>query len=407
MNIKINKITGNKLIFYLTLFFPMINNFFAYFNHGEGLVILYLFFCGIVLIDYMLMGIISKKTIRLNSFILVCMLLFEGVCAYYIAKEVSFISAYLVFVICILLWHLYGNNMTLTVLEEMIIKRRKLVYFVQITYFLLLILSVYSGNGLDIKTWGVISLKGPYSVNHILAYELLMFFIMDLFIWIKLKTLSSMIMAIISMILILLTGVRGVLIPVIIALFVTFMTQTPQKKVILLIVSVAGGVLLLQYTNIFNVLIEKTVNVARRGSITSGRGSIFMSSLNAYREAGSLLKYIGGIGYSGLMEYNSEHIRQTIHAHNDYLDAIAQYGIVGLGVYMASFIRFVKTIDKKAAIIAAMFIASLAFFNGFYMYQSAVFMSPYILVFVKSIDINKLSIRLKERGSFHEYINYL
>ncbi len=74
---------------------------------------------------------------------------------------------------------------------------------------------------------------------------------------------------------------------------------------------------------------------------SSGRDSLINSILGAWYNSENLFHYLFGLGY------NSSRIASGMGSHNDWVDILASFGIVGLLVYLAIYKEFVVQIFQK------------------------------------------------------------
>ena len=325
----------------------------------------------------------NSKLVHKNVIMVFTGIIFLGVI--HLSLELSTIQNIITFEICLMLWIMYSKDTFSVGMAQWLKNNKRFIIVTEIIYLVILLYSVINGMGINHTGWGVKSLIGPYEINHALAYELFCYLIINVFYWIEQETFLSYVGVGLMSILIAFKAVRSVFIVVALAWFMAYKTKKNTKKLILFLFASIVLVLLLMETNLFFALIEKTKNSAAIGSATGGRGSIFASSVKALVESENIGSWIWGIGIDNLSKFNMRNILQYIHAHNDFIDAVVQYGILGLGMYVVCFKRMIK---KQIG--AAIIIFFLAFFNGVYMYPATVVMAPCILAFSEELKIKKI-----------------
>lgn len=86
--------------------------------------------------------------------------------------------------------------------------------------------------------------------------------------------------------------------------------------------------------------------VSGNQEVGSGRLDIWKSSIENWRE-GDTFELLFGIGDDILREKNLKKIGMAIYSHNQYVDSLAQNGIIGLLLYVTMFISILIVILKR------------------------------------------------------------
>ena len=367
-----------NIISYLILLWPPINIWFAYFLKGENLLTLYIVYSMLII----LFCVIRKSTKKVKIETLFILLMLVLVCSLHLILEISEPTVLLTFTLCVILWIVFSNRDFQEDFKKFLFNKNYFVYFVETIFLVGLLMSALYGDGILEGGWGTTTLKGPYLINHLLAYELLAFLILDLVYWANDGKSIHLVFSGVFAVLIVLTGVRSALLAALLAYLFAFRTKDIKKKFVVLILGVFLFLFLFFETTLFSGLIEKTEFAISLGSASNGRGKIFVSSIKALTDRGFSSDWITGIGQEALFMYNRNNIRQTIHAHNDFINALVQYGIFGLSVFLMALRKLVRR-----EWVAFLLIFILAFFNGFYMYQSIVVMTPIIITFSDTVKV--------------------
>ena len=366
-------------IFNLAVLYPLVNIALSFFVNNEGLMTLY-FCASILIITYMFNRGRSGFSIKQNILIYCILLAIVLVWVWTMDHDMYSITQSIVFALGMLVWIAISKQDLSEICLEWIKKREAYINAVRCVYYSVIFASVIRGDGI-IHHWGTTTLSGPYLASHLLAYELLIWSMMDAIFIVQKKRNVYLFLLVFDSAMMVLTAARSVLIPLVIIMWYVLKTYRSQKRIVITVIAIVLALILLQYTNIFEAFFEKTQRAIDTSTITSGRGMIFKSSFNAFLEASPIQKILG-MGINGLTDYNLHHIWMDIHAHNDYLDALVQYGIVGLGLYIYAFYKLIRNSKSKIAMIM---IVSLAFFNGFYVSSSAMIATVLFLAFDKAI----------------------
>ena len=369
--------------FRLICLYPLVNISVAYFFNKQGLRTTYIVFSLIILI---LLGIKKKlsSTINTNYFAFVIASVVAIVLSYLNNPSSQSILNGLVFLIFLLFLYTYSVEEIIKRFEKYSIRNRRYFIYVEIIYLIVLLISCVYGDGIDMKGWNTTSLKGPYEINHLLAYEILVFSAYSLKKWYICKSKFYFVNSIVLALLVFMTGVRSALLALAILVFYYLIKMNYNRRIIVCVLGLFVIAIVATTTNVFDVVLSKTRISIERGSISSSRPLIFASSLKAYFNTwNSFFDYLFGIGLDRLTLFNSKSIHMAIHAHNDFIDALAIFGLTGFALYMYGVIRLFSRNRKKWLVL---FYFILAFFNGFYQYQFIVIGLPILLI---SFDIHK------------------
>lgn len=140
-------------------------------------------------------------------------------------------------------------------------------------------------------------------------------------------------------------------------------------------------------------------------AFTSNRSVFWAGELKLFNSAGIIEKLIGG-GLTSSYVKNVMVTGQAIWAHNDFLEVLNAHGIIGLLIYVYCFIHAYSFFRKKYSftwIQASVFLICCcfnAFFNGLYVYTTAMLSIPF-LAYAVTIDFS--AIRVKEKANNEEH----
>ena len=90
---------------------------------------------------------------------------------------------------------------------------------------------------------------------------------------------------------------------------------------------------------------------------SSGRDVIYQTMWNMWYEANSVLTIIFGYGFAGTVTFSSMHKM----AHNDWLEILVDYGLVGIVCYLWIFVSFFKVVIKMKSSIYRCVLLSILF----------------------------------------------
>lgn len=237
-------------------------------------------------------------------------------------------------------------------------------------FYFFLILSVFTHGGLQFG-WGVSIplLYGPFEYPHTLSYLLLGIYVLSS-IELRLtdKKLPVYIMAI-CVICSMWTAVRSGLIALFIFIFMDFISIKDKNKkiyIIFFLVVILG--VLVSFTDILtnNPLMQKTSNAAENGSLTNGRENFIQVLLGYFLMFETTNQRIFGIGIPGIRQIMQSVFAMAIHAHNDAINVLVGYGLVGTAVFWSTLVNFCAKAKWGIIVFAVLFV--LLFTNGLFMY---------------------------------------
>lgn len=265
-------------------------------------------------------------------------------------------------------------------------RKKRFAVYVTI-FFMTVVFSIAFLNGLKVGYGSKIPvLYGPFNIAHMLAYLLMVVYCgVSLF---DLENKKKMVIAIklVCVICIVCTAVRSAVLATAVLIVCDFLSiRKISKKAIILGVGFIVLIFLATNTDILtnNPLIEKTLYATEvGGSITNGREWYRQIALSCYATKTTLLEKIFGVGISGVVEAIYSVLRVRIQAHNDYVNLLVGYGIVGLLSFVICQLGLSKTCKSKMnVILLQLFIFILAYYNGFALYIMLTASLPIVVAF--------------------------
>lgn len=264
-------------------------------------------------------------------------------------------------------------------------KKRFAVYVT--VFFMTVVFSIIFLNGLKVGYGSKIPvLYGPFNIAHILAYLLMVVYCGVSLFDLENKKKTVIAIKLVCVICIVCTAVRSAVLATAVLIVCDFLSiRKISKKAIILGVGFIVLIFLATNTDILteNPLIEKTLYATEvGGSITNGREWYRQIALAYYATKTTLLEKIFGVGISGVVEAIYSVLRVRIQAHNDYVNLLVGYGIVGLISFMICQLGLSKTCKSKMNIILLqLFIFILAYYNGFALYIMLTASLPIVVAF--------------------------
>lgn len=234
-----------------------------------------------------------------------------------------------------------------------------------------------------INKWGESRyFQGPFDSPHQLGYFLLGIIFILLYLYIKYDYKISFIWMNINVILVLFTGVRTVLVGVIfLFLFALAYYLKKSKRNIFITFCVSTLVIGVVFgTDIANdipmITKMKYTGQSEYTNISSGRDLIWKNNLDAYKEL-PVLKKIIGAGMGVTFKINYETIGKNIWAHNDIIQILLSYGLIGVFIYLSVLLRLFY---RYKNILIFTFLTAIMILNGFLNYNNLVLMLPFMLL---------------------------
>lgn len=108
---------------------------------------------------------------------------------------------------------------------------------------------------------------------------------------------------------------------------------------------------------------------------TNGRSEFWAVDMEAFL-ASDWFTMLFGHGFSYVYELNQSAIGMRLYAHNDFINLLLNFGIVGLSVYFAVFVPVLAKLKSKCGLLVCLLFGFMwlfnAFFNMLYVYVIAV-----------------------------------
>lgn len=378
-----SKKSGGYLLIAL---FPVLDIIIAYCFHGDLLETFYSIFSILIILVFFVRNgdSIFTKRIRKSDFMII-VISFVFLLINVILIEGRLNTAVLDTTYFVLLMEIYNENKFIEKYTATLASKCRILTISSLIYLFVLLMTIRRGDAFSTE-WSSFTLKGPYSIPHILAYELLVLASMNISMFQINGKKINIVIGIVFLCCILVTAVRGAILAETVLLAFYFYKVGFKKKYIFIFC----GVILLLYstinTTIYNYLwaplMKKNSFAISSGSLDNGRINIWRASVASFVQKDGIIKWFFGIGYSNLLSGNKRNIGMAIQAHNDFLTVPICFGLV---FFVTLFIRgFVKLVKGKNIVWALLFFSLLAGFNGMVLYMPMVIGCINIIVLFKN-----------------------
>lgn len=184
------------------------------------------------------------------------------------------------------------------------------------------------------------------------------------------------------------SGARTYLVIYIILMFCIFYKKYNKKYIFYLSIIPAVIIIFLLIKN--SPVGYKFVNTYQNGyngllaTFTSGRSNFWKYDIDAFNQL-SFIKKMMGNGFDFVYYINMKTINLAIWAHNDFINILLNFGLIGLSIYLYVFLTFLKEFYKYYSVnkiyrFSMIFIWLFnAIFNMVYTYVIATLSIPFIL----------------------------
>lgn len=262
-------------------------------------------------------------------------------------------------------------------------KNRYLVYL--LCFLGIILSSIVTKAGIGMSS-GSLVLRGPFITPHYLSY-------ICIGAYCSIGVLSEdfprwlvMVIRVLLVAIIIMTGVRSTALGMAILIVFEYCSLRKFKnKALVLAVAVLAFLYFALGTDILvdNPIIQKSIYaVQHNGSLTNNREWFREVALNYYRNHATIIQHLFGVGMINEVEAIYSSVGVHIHAHNDYVNALVGYGIIGFLIMVGgqvSILNFNR--NRLATFFMNLFVFILTFYNGFALYTMLVATLPSLVLF--------------------------
>jgi O-antigen ligase len=153
-----------------------------------------------------------------------------------------------------------------------------------------------------------------------------------------------------------------------IGLFVYGMLRNSRhsaKKILFVLVLVAGFIFFTYRWVVTNDYLMYRVEQTITGD-SSGRDVLYFGAWHSWFDSNNIIIYLFGYGFDGTRHQSLTYYRP---AHNDWLEVLVDYGLVGIILYICVFVTLVKQIKKTQSVymkLLLLSVSSIWFFKSLY-----------------------------------------
>lgn len=359
------KYSLENVLYSLIIWYPALALVIAFF-FGDNCNKLYIIYLLVVLLYYFKRKGSAPKG-KLSLLILIFYILYTVInSGFYYVYHLDFYC----FVGICFTFLVFSDSRTIEKFNKFLYDHELSVRIMSIWMVVFTILSVVSGKGTEIS-FGVTSmpvLYGPFKVPHHLAYMYLTIYaVASYFRRLDKGKHFWLIINIISISMIAWTAVRSAFLAALVLIFVdVIMSQNAKLKIVFLgFIGIVALFTVLNSGTLSSIpVIEKTLVVASKGSISNHRSMIWNAIIQGFLDNASWSQSIFGVGMERVRTYFG-----GAHGHNDYINALCGYGIVGLLIFMYCQLKpLANWRNFPFSLLGELFFFVLIFTNGFAMY---------------------------------------
>jgi hypothetical protein len=291
--------------------------------------------------------------------------------------------------------------------KENLDKEKKLIFYIISIWTIIVIISFFFKSSY-ISTWGDSFYFKSFSegVPHRFASSCCLILALT-FILIKdiekINKIKIMLFALLVLptVCVLLSGARVYLIIAVLTLVIIYHNECKSEKIFWLTAIPIGvmGILAIMISPMGDKMIATATNEHATNllaAFTSGRSEFWVYDMDAYFVSDLYYKIFGS-GVSFVFDVNRKMIGNPIYAHNDYINILMTYGLLGLIEYFVCIIWLVKTFYEKnkiKSIVGALSLFGIyfasAFLNGFYVYPCTLLAMPILMYCAQSKKDKKI-----------------
>ena len=284
---------------------------------------------------------------------------------------------------------IFSKEEILENLKDYLEHHANLIILTNVGYFLILAASIPLRGGLHTGfNMRIPILYGPYSIPHDVAYECLFLYCLNAFMYKRKHTTNFLIFKCICLVCITWTATRSAFLAMVVIVFLDYCAyRNVQKKFLLIVLALAILLCLALFTDVLlvNPITQKTMAAIRdTGTASNGRGYFAKVALNGYINNTNIIQKIFGMGIESVRNTLKEDplVKVAIHAHNDYVNILCGYGIIGLGILICQQIKLVSLWKIRTfGVLVEIFLTILIYTNGLAMYCIVTPLLPILFIF--------------------------
>lgn len=223
---------------------------------------------------------------------------------------------------------------------------------------------------------------GPFSNPHTTTYYLIVLMTLATILRKKNNNIINNIFLIVPLLLSFITGARVPFLGVVILFIYNYYLDYKNKKnlfkyeTIIFISMVIILTILLLCKLIEIPVLNKIIDTIKDGNFTNSRNHIWRVNLLVFSES-NIFRMLFGYGAAYSFEISQYYLNARVWAHNDFIQILISYGVVGLAIYIYILVDFFV---KNKSIFIIILLLFLAIVNGMFTYDVFVMCLPLLAI---------------------------
>lgn len=289
-----------------------------------------------------------------------------------------------------MLLSVFFNKENYEMLDDFLREKKKYIVPMLFIFSAIYIFLLFSSQSYDVRWSGGKFFKGFLDNPHENGYFLLTLIILSLYyISISEWNFNTILVTIFTLYFVTLSFTTGARTPTAasVVLILLFLLNKIKKKSLLLIASiylVCISIIVYNYSNISFLeripFFEKVFTQINNEDFLSGREDIGTDIFEYFSDNMNILQKLVGMGLGVSFKINEMLLGVSIWSHNDLLEILVGFGILGVFIYLISIYRF-----TQRELIPLFIFIFLACFNGLFSYWSFACYSPLLVLIFKNL----------------------
>lgn len=358
----------------------------------SGLSNKYVLIMLVITYVYWIKYVANIKSFLMTNLFLICYTMYNAVS--FGAAQVMH-SDYYTFVFFMLSLEVFmKKNVRLSFFDFFLKNYNRYITFTAL-FGVIMILSLIFGNGLRYNYDSVAPiLYGPYDVQHQLGYILTgIYCAVSVYQYGGFSNVLLRLIKVLCVLCVVCTGVRSAFLGMLIVILADYFSmRNVSKKALVAVISILVVSYVVFFTDILYQIpiVQRTLYATSQGSITNGRERFADVLITYYKTATNFIEKFCGIGMTNLRDVMRNAHIGGIHAHNDYVNALVGYGLIGLLIYVVCQLRVLFSMNNRfyTVLLGALFFI-LSYYNGMAMYS---LFTPSLLIVILFFDKDTLKI---------------
>lgn len=365
-----------KVWLYLLMYYPFVEIIFLLLARGKAYVSFKMLYFGLIFF----FQIIGKDNVRLykkrNIFFAICMIWFGIYQFCCLEKRIH--GDYISFFFIIYIFVNFSYDEIIKEYKELIYHEQNRLIWAGISYFMVLLVSMIGFGGI-VNTWGIISVKGPYGINHELAYIAIALSALYAVLYQAGNKKICLVFKWLCFLIVILSGVRTAAIVLVIHVLWDYLKLDFNKKIGYMLLGIAAFLVIATQTDLLtnNPITQKNEAAEESGNLTNGRSTFWKEDMQYYINDTDIREKVLGVGIGSIRKVNSKAFGMNIHAHNDVLNFLIGFGVAYTILFIYAFYIFCRF---KNGYLLFLELLVMIMGNGLYMY-SIVFCLPMIKMY--------------------------